>query len=124
MYCDWRRSAVTRLIASGILLAVAISPLGVRDQLAEAGEEATQENEGDWQKAKRETGEAASSVGSAVKETAVEAWDATRETADKAWDATKETADKTWEATKEVASDTAEAVKEGVDDAVDAIKGD
>ena len=113
MYCDWRRSAVTGLIALGILLAVVTSPLGVDNQLAEAGEEATQENESDWQKAKRETGEAASSVGTAVKETADEAWDATKETSKNAWDATKE-----------ATSDTAEAVKEGVEKVVDAIKGD
>ena len=124
MYCDWRRSAVTGLIASGILLAVATSPLGVDNQLAEAGEEATQENERDWQKAKRETGEAASSVGTAVKETAGEAWDATKETAGKVWDATKETSRKAWDATKEAASDAADAVKEGAEDAGDAITGD
>ena len=124
MCSDWRRCALTGLIASGILLAVAISPLGVNSQFAKAGEEAIQEKESDWQKAKRETGEAASSVGTAVTETAGEAWDATKDTADKAWDATKETAGKAWDATKEAASDTAEAVKEGVDDAVDAITGD
>jgi hypothetical protein len=124
MYCDWRRSAVTGLIASGILLAVATSPLGFDKQVAEAGEKATQANDGDWQKAKRESGEAASSVGTAVKETAGDAWDATKETTGKAWDATKETSKKAWDATKEAASDTAEAVKEGVHDAVDAITGD
>jgi hypothetical protein len=124
MYCDWRRSAVTGLIASGILLAVATSPLGLDKQVAEAGEKATQANDGDWQKAKRESGEAASSVGTAVKETAGDAWDATKETTGKAWDATKETSKKAWDATKEAASDTAEAVKEGVHDAVDAITGD
>ena len=124
MCSDWRRSALTGLIASGILFAVAAGPLGIDNQLAEAGEEATQEKESDWQKAKRETGEAASSVGTAVKETAGEAWDATKETADKAWDATKETSKKAWNATKEAASDTAEDIKEGVDDAVDALKGD
>lgn len=124
MYCDWRRSAVTGLIASGILLAIATSPLGLDKQVAEAGEKATQANDGDWQKAKRETGQAASSAGTAVKETAGDAWDATKETAGKAWDATKETSKKAWDATKGAASDTAEAVKEGVHDAVDAITGD
>lgn len=124
MCSDLRRCALTGLIASGLFLAVATSPLGVDNQVAEAGEAATQGREGDWQKAKRETGEAASSVGTAVKETAGEAWDATKETAGKAWDATKETSKKAWDATKEAASDTAEAVKEGVDDAVDAITGD
>jgi gas vesicle protein len=112
MSYDLGQSAVTVLIASGVLLAVAISPLRIDKRLAEAGE-VTQEEESDWQKAKRETGEAASSVGTAVKETVSEAWDATKETCKKAWDATKE-----------AASETAEAVKEGVDDAVDTIKGD
>ena len=112
MSYDLRRSAVTGLIASGILLAVAISPLRIDKRLAEAGE-VTQEKEGDWQKAKRETGEAASSVGTAVKETVSEAWDATKETSRKAWNATKE-----------AASETAEAVKEGVDSAVETIKGE
>lgn len=124
MYYDWRRSAVTGLIASGILLAVATSPLGVDNPLAEAGEEATQENESDWQKAKRESGEAAGSVGIATKETAGKAWDATKETAGKAWDATKETSKKAWNATKEAASDAGDAVKEGAEDAGDAITGD
>lgn len=113
MYCDWRRYALTGLIASGILIAVATGPLILENQHAEAAEEASQENESDWQKAKRETGEAASSVGTAVKETAGDAWDATKETAGKAWNATKK-----------AASETAEAVKEGAESAVDAIKGD
>ena len=113
MCSDWRRSAVTGLIALGILLAVATSPLGADNQLAEAGEETALEKESDWQKARRKTGEAASSVGTAAKETAAEAWDTTKETADNAWDAIKE-----------AASDTAEAAKEGVENVVDAIKGD
>ena len=112
MSYDLRRCAIIGLIASGIFLAVATSPLRLDNKLAEAGD-VTQEKESDWQKAKRETGEAASSVGTAVKETANEAWDATKETSKKAW-----------HATKEAASETAEAVKEGVDHAVDTIKGD
>ncbi len=135
MYYDWRRSAVTGLIASGILLAVATSILGVDRPLVEAGEETTGTNESSWQKAKRESGEAAGSVGTATKETAGGAWDATKETAGKAWDATKETAGKVWDATKETskkawnatkeaASDAGDAVKEGAEDAGDVITGE
>ena len=70
MVYDWRRSAVTGLIVSGIFLAVATSTLVVHNQPAEAAEETTGADEGNWQKAKRESGEAAGSVGTATKETA------------------------------------------------------
>jgi hypothetical protein len=124
MYRDWRRSVLKGIIASSVLIALVTAPLGVRSQLAEAGEKASQENESDWQKAKRETGEATDSVGAAIKETAGKAWGATKSTASKVWDATKETSRKAWNATKQAASDAGDGVKEGAKDAGDAIKGD
>ena len=124
MYCDWKRSALIGLIASGIFLAVSISPLVVDNQPAGAGEKTADTDESSWQKAKRESGEATDSVGAAVKETAGKVWGATKRTASKVWGATKETSRKAWNATKEAASDAGDGVKEGAKDAGDAIKGD
>jgi uncharacterized protein YabN with tetrapyrrole methylase and pyrophosphatase domain len=124
MHSDWRRSVLNEIIASSILIALVTAPLGMHTQCAEAGENASQKSESDWQKAKRETGEATDSVGAAIKETAGKAWGTTKRTATKVWDATKETSRKAWNATKEAASDAGDAVKEGAKDAGDAIKGD
>jgi hypothetical protein len=124
MYCDWRRSALIVLMASGIFLAVSISRLVVDNQPAEAGEQTASTEESSWQKAKRDSGEATDSVGAAIKETAGKVWGATKSTASKVWDATKKTSRKAWNATKEAASDAGDGVKEGAEHAGDAIKGD
>jgi len=86
-----------------------------------------------WDKAKKETGEAAGAVGEAVKETSTKAWDATKSTSKEAWETTKDGAEKAadyttekseqaWDKTKEVSKDVWEATKEVTGDAVDATK--
>ena len=135
MYYDWRRYALTGLIASGIFLAVSTSILVANDTPAEAGEKTAQTDESTWQKAKRESAEAAGSVGTATKETAGGAWGATKRTAGKAWgatkeaagkvwDATKKTSRKAWDATKEAASDAVHGTNEGADDAGNTMTGE
>ena len=108
----------------GLLLALAAMNLCVENPCVRAQEVIAQAEEGRWEKAGRETGEAAGSVGKATKETAGEAWDATKEASGNAWDTTKKTSKKVWRATKKGVCGAVKAVKKGAHEAVDAVKGD
>jgi hypothetical protein len=72
-------------------------------------------NAGSWEKAGKETSEAASAVGDAAEDSAKAAWDATEEGSRKAWEATKETAEEGWDATKKGANELYEDAKKTVE---------
>ena len=110
------------ILASSILFPVMIPLLSVGVQAAEPPEKIVPSNKSNWEKAKRETKEATSSIGEATKETAGKGWDKTKGTSKKAWNSTKRTSKKTWKVMKEALSDTGGAVKKGFGNAVDAIE--
>jgi hypothetical protein len=111
------------IVASSILFPIMTSPLCVGTQAKEPPEKIVHKNESNWEKAKRETKEATSSIGEATKETAGKGWDKTKGTSKKAWNSTKTTSKKTWKVMKKSLSDTGGSIKKGFGDAVDAIEG-
>jgi hypothetical protein len=112
------------IIESSILFPLTTSILCVDVQAAEPSQKTVHTNESNWEKAKRETKEATSSIGGATKETVGKGWNKTKGTSKKAWNSTKRTSKKTWKVVKEALSDTAGSIKKGFGGAVDAIKGE